>query len=211
MKKISSFTYAIAFAISVNAVGLPSGEGNANTFSASLSEDSFTPSTMILSGATDKGDSKYKIESKGGIGWYWDAGMDGSKVQGINVEFGAATTNSLYMQVFYGDNQVLRKKISANKSSYFLNLGSDAKYRHVTSVNLMSMNSQTVNLKRIYATDAQGNVISYIDQVTDQHEVVSTTYYNIVGKQIPQMSKGVNIVKYKMSDGSVKTRKVLIQ
>lgn len=65
---------------------------------------------MILSGATDKGDSKYKIESKGGIGWYCDAGMDGSKVQGINVEFGAATTNSLYMQVFYGDNQVLRKK-----------------------------------------------------------------------------------------------------
>lgn len=210
MKKISSFTYAIVFAISVNAVGLSSGEGNANSFPASLNEDSFTPSSLLLSGATDKGDSKYKIESKGGIGWYWDGGVDGSKVQDIHVEFGAATPKYLYLQIHYGDNQVLRKKISAQKTSYTLTLGADSKYSHVTSVSLLSMTSQTVNLKRIYATDVQGHVITYVDLVTCQQEVVSTIYYNIVGKRIPRLAKGVNIVRYRMSDGSVKTRKVMI-
>lgn len=210
MKKSSTFTYTIAFAISVNAVGLPSGEGNANDFSTSLSEESFQPSTLILSGATEKSDCQYRFEAKGGIGWYWEQGMDGSKAQTIKVVFGEPLKNLLYLQLFYGNRKFLKKSIKSKSREFTLSLGSDDQYKSITSVNLVSAIAQDINLQRVYAVDVQGNVITDIQQTVCQPEVVSTTYYNIVGKQIPHLTKGINIVKYQMKDGSVKIRKVLL-
>lgn len=52
---------------------------------------------------------------------------------------------------------------------------------------------------------------SGVEKVTDNGDVVSTQIFDLSGMRLQQMQKGVNIVRSIYSDGSVKTRKVIVK
>lgn len=60
--------------------------------------------------------------------------------------------------------------------------------------------------------DENGNIASAIKSVaTGDAEIVSTSYYNMSGMMLSHPQKGLNIIRHKMSDGTVKTIKVIIR
>ena len=76
-----------------------------------------------------------------------------------------------------------------------------------TTIYLYSKSSG-INLYSISATPAGGD--TGITDSTINKEVVSTEYYNIVGVRTNEPTKGLNMVKSTMSDGSVSVEKVYI-
>lgn len=52
---------------------------------------------------------------------------------------------------------------------------------------------------------------SGVEKVNNDSDVVSKQIFNLSGMQLQQMQKGVNIVRTTYSDGSVKTRKVIVK
>ena len=83
-------------------------------------------------------------------------------------------------------------------------------YNYVGGANtiyLYSANSG-INLYSISATPA-GDGTGITDSTINK-EVVSTEYYNIVGVRTNEPTKGLNMVKSTMSDGSVSVEKVYI-
>ncbi|MCQ2288250.1 MAG: hypothetical protein MJZ74_04055 [Muribaculaceae bacterium] len=56
---------------------------------------------------------------------------------------------------------------------------------------------------------ANANIVTEVEDVDAEVEVVSTAYYNLAGQRIEEMQEGVNIVVKTLKDGSTVTSKVM--
>ena len=71
-----------------------------------------------------------------------------------------------------------------------------------------------VKLKNIYVTAKTAEEIDTGIETTAStiaNQPVSTTYYGLDGRQIEAPRRGVIIMKTRMSDGSVQTKKIIIK
>lgn len=75
--------------------------------------------------------------------------------------------------------------------------------------NLWKVDSATANLTSVTIEKCKSNISTPIATVNSDAEVVSCEYYDINGVKIGEMAKGINIVVEKLSDGTVRTSKVV--
>ena len=67
-----------------------------------------------------------------------------------------------------------------------------------------------VNKVSTFAGDKEATSVAAVGENVEA-EVVATTVYTLSGTEIPAFQKGVNVVRTRYSDGSVKVKKVLVK
>ncbi|MGN0225388.1 MAG: hypothetical protein ACI4A7_04835 [Prevotella sp.] len=166
-------------------------------------------SELILSGATFKTDTKIKFNTKSGIGWYWDEGINLNNSTKITVEFKSATTSFMYMQIIYNDTEVLSKKISSGTQSFTFEIDKNLDLANVCSINFISQTAHTADFSKVEIVE-DGTAIDLVEDLTNL-SVLEQNTYNAGGQETGRLHKGLNILRTKSADGKLSTKKIIIK
>lgn len=145
----------------------------------------------------------------GGFGWVWPEGADLSQADAVEVNFGAPLEEDIIMQVFYGNDRVRRTTITAGSTVRQMKVFS--MMTQVTSVNFISEKPQTIALLSVNITDENGAPItSGINAVQDCNQVVKNQkIYDISGRQVGGLQKGINIAVTEYTTGHRTVKKLI--
>lgn len=172
-------------------------------------EELFSWERIQESGCKKGNKCNISLMAYSGFGWVWPDGVDLSKTNAVEVNFSAPLEENIVMQIFYGKDKLRKTTITAGSTNK--QITATIAMRKVYSVNFISEKPQTIALQSVNITDDNGNPItSGIDQVQDNAQTVKRQmFYDISGRQINSLQKGINIVVTEYTTGQRTVEKLI--
>lgn len=150
-------------------------------------------------------------------GWAWEQPYDFSAYSKLTVELSTPAEQDLTISITYTQGVAADLGIiKAGESSVTIPFD-NAYSKCVNNILIYATGNGVttiVKLKNIYVTAKTAEEIDTGIETTASTiatQPVSTTYYGLDGRQIETPRRGVIIVKTRMSDGSVQTKKIIIK
>lgn len=191
--------------------------GNSHTFSFPLTVETF-PLTADLFNASLSGTGSFDASTlaittpaKGLSGWEYSAGLDISKNVYIVVELSEKPTVSTSFYVYDSKGSYSRTVTGTMTKIKLSNVAAKVDLSAITKIGFQTATSTTLKPVRIFLSDDGVNPSGIESIVRNASNIVETTYYSLDGTQRETAVKGINIVKCKMSDGIVKTMKIIVK
>lgn len=133
--------------------------------------------------------------------------IDYGIIEIYNPTYGGAT---IYTNEYYGEAGSFLFSELVDWMAYILDFNSTdgyVKFQYVKNGN-GEISEEDIMMISNFAIYTEG---SGVEKVNNDSDVVSKQIFSLSGMQLQQMQKGVNIVRTTYSDGSVKTRKVIVK
>jgi beta-xylosidase len=172
-----------------------------------LTSDFFNPS-ITGTGTFDATTLQFTTAAKGFAGWEYSAGLDLSSYQYIVIQLSEKPAVSTTFYIYDASNSYSRT-ITAATTKIRLSNASNVNLKAVTKIGFQTSGGSAIKPIQLFLSN-DGVTPTGIADVITAGQVVNTTYYGIDGTLRQAPAKGVNIIRYTLSDGTVKTRKVTI-
>lgn len=167
-------------------------------------------SDLYLSEATFDATTKaITFKASGIAGWQWSAAQDLTKYNYVSVELEDNASSEITIQVTY-KNKATDDLFTIPAGKKFASVKLDEKYKDAVEGIIIYMSDSkaaSVVLSNVYGVLLTTGVESVA--MANDAQVISIKYYNAAGMQISKLSKGVNLVRKQLSDGSIKCSKIL--
>ncbi len=155
------------------------------------------------------------FQKLGIAGWDWNPSYDMSMYESITIELAEKTNTSITVQISYIDKPSAEyAEIAAGKKKIEFSLNEEYS-KAVESVYLYPTNEEetSIILSTVYGTLKPGRTDGIEKEILSNTDatVLSRTYYNMAGQQTSHLSKGINIIRINMSDGTSRVKKVIIK
>lgn len=186
----------------LRSISIVSNDGRYTT----STEELFGWGSLLTSGATRGESSTVSLMPYGGAGWYWPETQDLSAYGRIEVTLLQPASETLIVQLLYGETGVKRLTIPKGGTSCRLVLTSQ--HSQAYSFSILSEKAQTVALGSVNLLDKQGRVVA-VETLPDDAKHCRTTYYDIRGIRQGGLREGLNIVVANTEGGRTITRKVV--
>lgn len=146
------------------------------------------------------------------VEWSTDGSYEGSL---ILIAQGYSTTEA-GQSAAEADNYEDASSISSGEIGYSIGAATidltDPEIRaYVTQYYVQGTADGEVTFTKAYLWNAATNEDAIVNIALDDAEVVSTTYYSLTGVASQEPTKGINIVRQLLSDGTYKTTKILVK
>lgn len=174
-----------------------------------LTADAFNPS-LDGTGTFDAATGELTTAKGGLAGWTYAQGVDLTPYKYIVIELAEKPTTTTSFKLFDTDNTA--------GTAYSRTL--TAATTRITLANVKTVNTEAIHMAgfttsgtapikitRVFLSDDGSNPSSIIS-ATGSQDIIATEVYDLSGRRIATPNSGVNIVRYKMADGSVRITKV---
>ncbi|MBQ0023458.1 MAG: hypothetical protein KBT29_09510 [Prevotellaceae bacterium] len=184
----------------------------------SLSDEVFNPS-IFGTGSYLGRQGKLQTAVNGLAGWQFDAGIDLSAYDYLNIDFVVGPSCKPFLRIFdseeIGANNFYEYEIGKN-SSVKIPLKNQQKgdntvldLSNIRTVAFTSNGGSYIYIKNV-ALEVDPTAIAGVEN-NNSAKVVAEEYYTVSGIRLNTLSKGVNIVRQKLSNGEQKTQKIIIE
>lgn len=185
----------------------------------SLSASVFNPSLLFTGSYTER-TGGLTTGQNGMGGWAFDAGLDISAYKYLVIQLRRASTSTPVLRI--GDtndyNADCYEKSIGSATNIKIDLkdlkkkdGSDIDTKHICFAGIKSSGSAAIYIKSAFLSmDGETEAVSIRNLNSGSESVIAEEYFNAAGQRIGTLTKGMNIVRQRLSNGEQKVMKIMI-